>query len=921
MDQSQTPCEQRKCSKEGQRLEEDKDRRKNWKRWGPYLSERQWGTVREDYSSSGDCWTYLTHDQSRSYAYRWGEDGILGLTDRQCRICFALCLWNGKDPILKERLFGLTGPEANHGEDVKEQYFYLKSTPTHSYMQGLYKYPTRAYPYEEIVKTNKNRNRLQREYELTDTGIFDNNQFFDVFVEYAKADDDDVLIKVTVHNRSQQTQKIHVLPQVWFRNTWAFGGETEQTTRKQFIPDPKKKGKLQCLEESLGAFNFECETFECTGSQYLSQPAKWLFTENDSNKSKLYNTQNETSFVKDAFHEYLIKGVGNAVNPDNVGSKVAAHHVYEIPAESKIEIKMRLYSEKQEPKEVFGNSFNQVFEERIKEHDEYYDVIVPKELHAEEKNVVIQGFAGMLWTKQFYYYVVKEWLEGDKNNPPPPDVRKKGRNSDWGHLFNRDVVSMPDKWEYPWYAVWDLAFHCVTFSLFDIEFAKNQLSLFLREWYMHPSGCLPAYEFNFGDVNPPVHAWACWRVYRQSEREGARDIDFLASCFQKLVINFTWWVNRKDPEGKNIFAGGFLGLDNIGIFDRSQPLPTGGYLQQADGTAWMAFYCIYMLKISMELAIHLHKSYEDMASKFFEHFVLISDAMNERKKEHNALWDDRDGFYYDHLSTPDNNIPLRVRSLVGLSSLFACGVVSKRRLEKLPHLYKRTIWFLQHRKELGKQVTILQPETSGEFDSENPLGFIAIPKRKQIESMLKYLFDSNEFLSDHGIRSLSKYHEKNPYICWVQNQQYRVDYDSGESTSAMFGGNSNWRGPIWMPMNFLVIESLERLDHFYASDLQMNFPTESQQKKRTSAAAIDICERLASLVLPGIDGRRPCNGGDRLFSGPLWKDYVLFYEYFDGDSGRGLGASYVIPHDLFFLQSNCLSALVVVFLMPLVWHC
>jgi len=885
------------------RLNEDRKREKNWKRWGPYISERQWGTVREDYSEYGDSWNFVSHDMSRSYAYRWGEDGILGITDRQCRLCFALCMWNEKDPILKERLFGLTGPESNHGEDVKELYYYIESSPTHSYMKGLYKYPQGEFPYADLVNTNRSRTRLDPEYEILDTGIFKDNKYWDVFAEYAKDNPNDILIRITVANRSNEEQTIHLLPTLWHRNTWTFKARFEPNHDfKRIEKDPKNPSILRTSSEELGSYTFECESFvegktysKTDARNFLKQPPQWLFTENNTNNDRLYKTNNETEYVKDAFHDYVIHNQKQAINPNHIGSKAAAHHVLRIPANSQAEIKLRLYSDQEAPKETFGASFDETFENRKKDMDDYYNEIIPNELTSEEKSVCLQGFAGLLWSKQFFYYVILDWLDGDPTTPKPPESRKKGRNNDWKHLFNRDIISMPDKWEYPWYAVWDLAFHMVTFALFDIDFAKEQLLMFLREWYMHPNGCLPAYEFNFGDVNPPVHAWACWKVYKMTGSEGERDTAWLAKVFQKLIINFTWWVNRKDPEGHNLFAGGFLGLDNIGVFDRNQSLPLGGKLMQADGTSWMGFYCVYMLKISMELAVHLDSSYEDLASKFFEHFVLISDAMNAMTEGQNGLWDCDDQFYYDHLTgctfDPSKHIPLKIRSLVGLSPLFASGVIPRSQMEKLKGFTKRTEWFLKYRKDLAVQIELLEP-TEGEEETHD-VHFLSIPKADRIKSTLKYLYDSEEFLSPYGIRSLSKFHKNNPYVFWNNNEKLTCTYLPAESDTGMFGGNSNWRGPVWMPMNYLLIEALERLDHVYKGGMAIEFPTGKGRKLRPYDAAINISYRLAALFLPDHRGRRPSHGKyAEIYTDPHFKDYIHFYEYFHGDDGSGLGASH-----------------------------
>eukprot|EP01125_Pyxidicula_operculata_P017782 TRINITY_DN6276_c0_g1_i1.p1 TRINITY_DN6276_c0_g1~~TRINITY_DN6276_c0_g1_i1.p1 ORF type:complete len:998 (-),score=167.34 TRINITY_DN6276_c0_g1_i1:95-3088(-) len=901
-----------KDTPEGIRLTEDKVRSKNWKRWGPYLSERQWGTVREDYSENGDCWNYSSHDMSRSKAYRWGEDGILGITDRQCRICFALAMWNNKDPILKERLFGLTSLEGNHGEDVKEEYFYLKSLPTHSYMKGLYKYPQNAYPYSDIVNTNRGRNRNDPEYELMDTGIFNNDEYWDIFTEYAKASPNDILIRITVANRSDKEETIHLLPTLWYRNSWSYNSDYEEATERRRIEvDRHNPAVLVTEHPELGNYKFSCDTIysdTCEAKKCLIRPVEWIFTENETNNERLYNSSSATKYVKDGFNNYVIHRA-NTVNPEKYGSKAAAYHILRVPAKSEVTINLRLWDTKEmNPREnfIFGDDFNRIFLRRHHEHDEYYERIIPKELTLEEKEVCIQAFAGLMWSKQFFFYVIKDWLSGDKGFPPPPESRKKGRNSDWLHLFNRDVISMPDKWEYPWYAVWDLAFHMVSIALFDIEFAKDQLLMFLREWYMHPNGCLPAYEFNFGDVNPPVHAWACWRVYKMSGTEGNRDTDFLARVFQKLIINFTWWVNRKDPDGKNLFSGGFLGLDNIGVFDRSQPLSYGA-LQQADGTSWMAFYCLYMLKMAMELSVKVDPVYEDLASKFFEHFVLIADAMNSITDGKHGLWDDSDGFYYDQLvSNHGGVIPLKVRSLVGLTPLFATGIIPSSQMKKLPGFNKRTHWFLDHRKDLSKQIELLTCTGESQCGSgNNSLFLLSIPLKTRLISLMKYLFDENEFLSKYGFRSLSRYHQDHPYNVTLGNSVHSVSYMGGESQTALFGGNSNWRGPIWTSMNFLLIEALERFHHFYGDELVVEYPTNSGKNINTKSAAVDICRRISELFLPDVSGRRPCHGKNKIFTdNKYWKDYIYFYEHFHGCDGRGLGASHQTGWTA--LVANCL---------------
>jgi hypothetical protein len=876
MDLTQTTAEEL-------RLAAAHSRRQDWQRWGPYLSERQWGTVREDYSPNGDSWGFFPHDHARSRAYRWGEDGLMGISDRQGRLCFALALWNGRDPILKERLFGLTGPEGNHGEDVKELYYYLDSTPTHSYMKALYKYPQGAFPYEQLIQGNRHRGKDQLEFELVDTGLFNDNSYFDVFAEYAKASPQDILIKVTVHNRGPEVAKLHLLPTLWFRNTWSWLGHDELPERYpslQLHPD----GTVFVWHEALGEMSFASDSS-------VSAP-QWLFTENVTNSQRLHGVPNEGKYVKDAFHELVIHGNQEAVSPYGIGTKAAAWYELSIePSSSKV-IRLRLTQnaeKKWTPQTVFGPEFEEVFAVRLDEADEFYGSKLYKEYSPAAARVARQGYAGLLWTKQFYHYVVPQWLKGDEGQPPPPESRKHGRNREWPHLFNRDVISMPDKWEYPWYAAWDLAFHMVPFARIDAEFAKQQLLLFLREWYMHPNGQLPAYEFGFGDVNPPVHAWACWRVYKQTGPRGKRDRLFLARAFQKLLLNFTWWVNRKDINGNNMFGGGFLGLDNIGVFDRSQPLPTGGHLEQADGTAWMAFFCSTMLAISLELASE-DPSYEDIASKFFEHFVAIADAMNTLGGS--GLWDETDGFYYDQLRMGDHGQPMRIRSVVGIIPLFASEILDPQTLDKLPGFKHRMNWFLKNRKDLARQITICERDPAA-VDAKRSRLLLAIPSKERLRRVLLRALDETEFLSDYGLRALSRVHKYNPFVFRVDHQELRVDYIPGESNTGMFGGNSNWRGPIWFPVNYLLVEALERYHHFYGDDFKVECPTGSGVWMTLKEVAVELSRRMSNLFLPDADGRRPCHGDDsRYRDDPYWKDLVLFYEYFHGDTGRGCGASH-----------------------------
>lgn len=866
------------------RLAEDDARRSNWKRWGPYLAERQWGTVREDYSTDGNCWEYFSHDHARSRVYRWGEDGLLGICDRQCRLCFGIALWNEQDHILKERLFGLTNSEGNHGEDVKECYYYLDSTPTHSYMKALYKYPQRAFPYQQLIEENRQRGKTDPECELTDTGIFNDHRYFDVFVEYAKHAEEDILIRITVANRGPAAARLHLLPTVWFRNTWSWGRESEGYQSNDRKPQLRRgdDGMIHAEHATLGRFRFASDV-----ASDGSQP-QWLFTENETNIARLFGSQNVVPHVKDAFHDYVIHQRNDAVNPHGVGTKAAAHYVLNVPPGGSVTVNLRLTSETNLPNANFGRAFDEVLAARRADADAFYASRIPATVAPEARNVMRQAYAGLLWSKQFYHYVVQQWMEGDPSQPPPPHTRMAGRNSDWHHLYNRDVISMPDKWEYPWYAAWDLAFHMIPFAQIDPQFAKDQLLLMLREWYMHPNGQIPAYEFNFSDVNPPVHAWACWRVYKMTGRRGQRDRVFLARVFQKLLINFTWWVNRKDLEGKHLFAGGFLGLDNIGVFDRSRPLPTGGHLDQADGTAWMAFYCLTMLAMALELAGE-DPSYEDVASKFFEHFVAIADAMNALGGT--GLWDEQDGFYYDQLHVDGTVMPLRVRSLVGLMPLIAVVVLEEDVIKKLPGFRKRMQWFLENRKDLARHISYYETLSSERRDP-HAHHLLAIPSRARLESVLRYMLDETEFLSAYGIRSVSRFHHQQPYVHHANGSEFRVDYVPGESTTGLFGGNSNWRGPIWFPVNYLLIEALERYDYFYRDSLTVECPIGSGTFLRLQDVADRLRQRLSAIFLPASHGR-PCHGNDTHYTtDPHWKDLVLFYEYFHGENGRGIGANH-----------------------------
>ncbi len=857
------------------RLEEDRKRTQNWKRWGPYLSERQWGTVREDYSADGAAWEYFPHEHARSRAYRWGEDGLLGLSDRHQYVCFSIALWNGKDPFLKERLFGVTGSQGNHGEDVKECYYYLDSTPCHSYMKALYKYPQREFPYQWLLDEGRTRTRRDPEFEILDTGIFDDDRYFDVFAEYAKASPDDILVRIRVFNRGPEEAVVHVLPQIWFRNTWSWGlGQRRQRLRAGEAH--AGRALVEVDSEYYGRLVLRCE-----GSPEL------LFTENESNARRLWGGDNESRYVKDAFHDYLVKGVADSVNPERVGSKAAARYLLEIPAGESREVRLRL-SSATTPEDPFDAGFDQVFEDRIREANAFYAGLATPDLSEDARAVQRQAFAGLLWSKQFYHYDVNRWLRGDPAGPEPPKERLHGRNSEWGHLFNSDVISMPDKWEYPWFAAWDLAFHTIPLALVDPDFAKQQLILLLREWYMHPNGQLPAYEWAFGDVNPPVHAWAAWRVYKiDKKRSGEGDRKFLERVFHKLLLNFTWWINRKDSEGKNVFQGGFLGLDNIGVFDRSSPLPTGGHIEQSDATSWMGMYCLNMLAIALELSRE-DSAYEDVASKFFEHFVYICRAMNNIGGAGIELWNREDGFFYDVLDLPDGRkFPLKVRSMVGLIPLFAVETLSSATVDRLPGFKRRMQWFLENRSDFAQHV-----ETDTTPDGKVKR-FFSLVDRQRLKQVCRYLLDESEFLSPHGIRAVSRHHRENPYVLSVMGMEHRVDYEPAESTTGLFGGNSNWRGPVWFPVNYLIIESLQKF-HFYLGDAyKVECPYGSGQMRTLWDVAGDLSRRLNRIFLRDSDGRRPVFGGARkLQTDPHFRDHVLFHEYFNGDNGAGLGASH-----------------------------
>src|SRR5437667_8407942 len=856
------------------RLAESGARRKHWKRWGPYLSERAWGTVREDYSPYGNAWEYFSHDQARSRAYRWNEDGLAGISDRRQMICFAVALWNEHDPILKERIFGLTGNEGNHGEDVKEHYFYLDSTPTHSYMKYLYKYPQVEFPYTKLVDENRRRGKNQPEFELLDTGVFDDNRYFDVFVEYAKAEVEDILIKITVANRGPEAANLRLLPTVWFRNSWSWESSSRRPELHQArtAPDPV----IELNHAQAGNRWLHCE-----GSPEL------LFTENETNVRRLFGVENHTPYVKDGINDYIVHGTKDAVNPEHTGTKAAAHYKLTVGAGETIVVRLRLADSDFKGKNAFAD-LDKTFALRQREADEFYATIIPQNLSADAQNVMRQGFAGMLWSKQFYHYVVKQWLDGDAGNPPPPPERKSGRNHEWTHMHNGDVISMPDKWEYPWYAAWDLAFHCIPLALVDSDFAKEQLTLMLREWYMHPNGQIPAYEWAFGDVNPSVHAWAAWRVYKVERRvRGVSDRAFLERGFHKLLLNFTWWVNRKDPDGANIFQGGFLGLDNIGVFDRSAPLPTGGHLEQSDGTSWMGMYCLNMLAIALELAKE-NMAYEDVASKFFEHFVYIAHAMNDIGIAGLAVWEKEDGFYYDVLRLPDGSQHfLKIRSMVGLIPLFAVETLEPEIVDRLPGFKRRMQWFVDNHPDIPEHIEMTQRSARG------VRRLLSLVNRKQLRRVLARMLDENEFLSPYGVRALSRFHQDHPYEVQVNGNISRVQYEPAESVAGLFGGNSNWRGPIWFPVNYLLVESLQKFHHYYGEDFKVEFPTHSNREFDLWQVAAEISRRLVRIFLRDRAGRRPVAGATEILqSDPHWRDLILFYEYFHGDNGAGLGASH-----------------------------
>ena len=872
---------------EVKRLTENRERKAYWTRWGSYVSERQWGTVREDYSEDGSAWDYFSHQDSLSRAYRWGEDGIAGICDNHQRLCFALAFWNEADPIVKEKMFGLTGSQGNHGEDVKEYYFYLDNTPTHSYMKYLYKYPQSEYPYADLVQENQRRGFNDLEYELLDTGIFNEDKYFDIFIEYAKNSDEDILIKITAHNRGDESKPLHILPTLWFRNTWSWFEDVEKPQLKVY----EQKDNYSVIEAdhpSLGKRWLYCNHLSTSDRLPL------LFTENETNTELLFGQPNATPYVKDGINNYVVNENKNAVNSDNVGTKFSPHYKLSIPPGESRTITLRLCDS-----DSLSNpfqDFDNIFQQRLQEADEFYHWINPHEMPEDHRRIQRQAFAGMLWTKQFYYYVVEDWLQGDPNTVPPPQSRKNARNAEWRHLFNDDIISMPDKWEYPWYAAWDLSFHLIPLAILDPDYAKLQLSRLTREWYMHPNGQIPAYEWAFSDVNPPVEAWAAWQIYTLEQKYwGRKDTEFLERIFQKLLLNFTWWVNREDAEGNNVFEGGFLGLDNIGVFDRSAELPTGGSLEQADATSWMGMYSLGMLHIALELAKD-RPPYEDVASKFFEHFLYIADAMNHIGDGF-ALWDDEDGFYYDAINFPDGGRSLlKVRSLVGLIPLLGVNVLEPETIKNLPGFEKRLEWFIKNRSDLKKNVACMETEGMG---AKRLLALCYATSRKdgksnKLQRLLSYMFDESEFLSPYGIRSVSKYHQDNPFVMQVNGNEYRVDYQPAESTSGMFGGNSNWRGPIWFPINYLLLEALQNFYEYLGDDFKVEFPTGSGDYKNLNQIIVELSYRMTKIFLRDKEtGKRPVFGGiDKFQNDPHWKDYVYFHEYFHGDNGAGLGASH-----------------------------
>ncbi|ELS04246.1 Mannosyl oligosaccharide glucosidase [Xenococcus sp. PCC 7305] len=867
--------EPQKLNQEEIRLKENRERQAYWRRWGCYLSNRQWGTVREDYSADGSAWDYFSFEQSHYRAYRWGEDGIAGISDNHQRLCFSLALWNGKDPFLKERLYGLTNSQGNHGEDVKEYYFHLDNTPTHSYMKFLYKYPQQAFPYQKLKQENQQRGLENKEFELLETGIFDDDRYFDVTIEYAKADAEDILIFIQITNHSPETATIHLLPTLWFRNIWSWGYDVAKPKLKIY-EQTEEYSVIEAQHPDLG-----------TRWLYCAQQPNLLFTENNTNYQKLSSQENQSPYVKDAFNQYLVEGEQNAVNPNQIGTKFAAYYSLEIAGHDTTAIQLRL-CDRPDLDPPFGQPYNDVFQIRQQEADEFYRRVSPYKKSLAAQNIERQAFAGMLWNKQYYHYVIDTWLKGDPAFPKPPESRKEGKNSDWIHLHTDDVISMPDKWEYPYFAAWDLAFHMIPFAVIDPDFAKKQLDRLTREWYMHPNGQMPAYEWDFDGVNPPVHAWAAWRVYTIEQKiYGRSDKKFLEKVFQKLLLNFTWWVNQHDDDNNNVFQGGFLGLDNIGVFNRGGELPTGGKLSQSDGTSWMAMYCLDLLTIALELAQE-NDVYEDIATKFFEHFLYIVDAMNHMGTEGTNLWNEEDGFYYDVLHLPDGtNIDLKLRSLVGLIPLFAVTTIEQETLDKLPGFKKRVEWFINERPQLSQNIACMKG------CDNNSRRLLAVVNEDRLRLLLEKMLDETEFLSDYGIRSVSKYHKEHPYTFETEDETHEVVYEPAESPTKMFGGNSNWRGPIWFPINYLLIESLQKFDYYYESDFKIECPTGSGNMMTLWEVASELERRLISIFLPQEDGTRAVYGDfDKFQTDENWQDLLLFNEYFHGDNGAGLGASH-----------------------------
>jgi len=862
-------------TEEEKRLEESRSRKAHWRRWGPYLSERQWGTVREDYSPQGSSWEYFTHDQARSRAYRWGEDGLAGISDNHQRLCFAIALWNGRDPILKERAFGLTGKEGNHGEDVKEYYFYLDNLPSHAYMKYLYKYPQQAYPYNQLVLENRRRGRQAFEFELLDTGVFDDNRYFDVFVEYGKYSAEDILIKIEVVNRGPEKAVLHLLPTLWFRNTWSWA------------PDADKPSlALHNAAEGIGVV--EASHFQL-GRRWLycEHPAEILFAENETNSEKLFGIRNPSAYCKDGIQEYIVNGCDACVNPDKTGTKAAVHYILEQQPGERRTFRLRL-SDTANLEAPLGEQFEMTFARRRTEVDAFYDRICPFPLTEDMRRVQRQAFAGMLWNKQYYYYVVYDWLNGDAAGPPPPEERKKGRNCKWTNIHCEDILSVPDKWEYPWFASWDLAFHTIPLAMIDPDFAKGQLLRLTREWYMHPNGQMPAYEWAFGDVNPPVNAWAAWRVYKIEEKiYGRSDKIFLERVFQKLLLNFTWWVNRKDAKGNNVFEGGFLGLDNIGIFDRSAPLPTGGYLEQADGTSWMGMFCLNMLTIALELAKE-NAIYEDIACKFFEHFIHIAAAINGLGTGAYGLWNEADGLYYDAINLPEGGCAsLKIHSLVGLIPLLAVDTIDSTTLAALPEFKRRFGWFIRNRPDLISDCA--------DMDKQGIAGrrLLSIVDVHRLRSILRNMLDEKKFLGPYGIRSVSKFHEDHPFLFEAGGKQLSLGYEPAESTTGLFGGNSNWRGPVWFPINFLLIETLQKFHYYLGDGFKVECPVGSGRQMTLWEVSTELSDRLIRIFLKSDSDRRPFYGGlEKVDNDPHWRDLIIFNEYFHGDNGAGLGASH-----------------------------